>query len=105
MAESFDAVGFNYEEAVEPDKTPLVVPQEEEDEEDAEDDDNEDYEGEEEEEYNFRFKEGENPLEFVEDNALSGQPYKQFERLEYEALAQRKRKALSNNTRRLISKF
>ncbi|XP_062120499.1 uncharacterized protein LOC133834772 isoform X3 [Humulus lupulus] len=46
-------------------------------------------------EYTFRFKEGVNPLDFVEDNVLTSQPYKLFERLEfeYEALADKKRKA------------
>lgn len=64
-------------------------------EEEAEEDDNED-EG----EYTFRFKEGINPLDFVEDNADSGvQPYEQFERLEYEALAEKKRKSLANSQR------
>jgi general transcription factor 3C polypeptide 3 (transcription factor C subunit 4) len=56
-------------------------------------------EGEEEDEceYTFRFEEGINPLDFVEDNAASGvQPYEQFERLEYEALAEKKRKLLAD---------
>ncbi|PON55885.1 N-terminal acetyltransferase A, auxiliary subunit [Trema orientale] len=55
----------------------------------------EDEEEEEGSEYSFRFEEGVNPLDFVEDNALTSQPYKLFERLEfeYEALAQKKRKA------------
>lgn len=60
----------------------------------------EEEEGEEEEdecEYTFRFEEGINPLDFVEDNAASGvQPYEQFERLEYEALAEKKRKLLAD---------
>ncbi|KAF4397088.1 hypothetical protein G4B88_008934 [Cannabis sativa] len=56
---------------------------------DVDDDDNETAE------YTFRFKEGVNPLDFVEDNVLTPQPYKLFERLEfeYEALAEKKRKA------------
>ncbi|KAL5564861.1 hypothetical protein UlMin_028025 [Ulmus minor] len=62
-----------------------------------EEDDLHDEDDEEGEEYIFRFKEGVNPLDFVEDNALSGQPYKQFERLEYEALAEKKRKALADS--------
>ncbi|EXC33654.1 General transcription factor 3C polypeptide 3 [Morus notabilis] len=113
MAESSDALGLgnNYEEAVEQDKTNVPVQEAEEgkqeeegEEDDADDDNNGDYddeeEEEEEEEYSFRFKEGVNPLDFVEDNALSGQPYKQFERLEYEALAEKKRKALADSHRR-----
>ena len=64
-----------------------------------EEDDLHDEDDEEGEEYIFRFKEGVNPLDFVEDNALSGQPYKQFERLEYEALAEKKRKALADSHR------
>lgn len=64
--------------------------------------DGEEEEGEEEDDiedevgYTFKFKDGENPLDFVEDNAFSVQPYKQFERLEYEALAEKKRKALAD---------
>lgn len=112
MAESSDALGLdnNYEEAVEQDKTNVPVQEAEEgkqeeegEEDDADDDNNGDYDDddddEEEEEYSFRFKEGVNPLDFVEDNALSGQPYKQFERLEYEALAEKKRKALADSHR------
>ena len=62
--------------------------------------DEEEEEEEEEEEYTFRFKDGVNPLDFVEDNAFSDQPYKQFERLEYEALAEKKRKALADGEKR-----
>ncbi|KAK7819000.1 general transcription factor 3c polypeptide 3, partial [Quercus suber] len=41
---------------------------------------------------------GINPFDFVEDNVDSGvQPYEQFERLEYEALAEKKRKLLANS--------
>ncbi|KAJ7961663.1 General transcription factor 3C polypeptide 3 [Quillaja saponaria] len=46
--------------------------------------------------YTFRFKDGINPLDFVEDNASGVQSYQQFERLEYEALAHKKRKALAD---------
>lgn len=67
---------------------------EEEEEEEGEEDDVED-EG----VYTFKFKDGVNPLDFVEDNAFSVQPYKQFERLEYEALAEKKRKALADSQR------
>ncbi|GAB4839589.1 hypothetical protein Ancab_029112 [Ancistrocladus abbreviatus] len=38
-----------------------------------------------------------NPLDFVEDDASGVQLYQQFERLEYEALAERKRKAFADN--------
>lgn len=69
----------------------------------------EELEGEEEEgeecEYTFRFEEGINPLDFVEGNAASGvQPYEQFERLEYEALAQKKRKLLADSQREGLAK-
>ncbi|GAB2286529.1 hypothetical protein Dimus_020927 [Dionaea muscipula] len=37
-----------------------------------------------------------NPLDLIRDDASGSQVYKQFERLEYEALADRKRKALAN---------
>ena len=67
-----------------------------EEEEEEEDDDDDDNEGE--GNYMFRFKDGINPFDFVEDNATSGvQPYEQFERLEYEALAEKKRKLLANS--------
>uniref|UniRef100_A0A2N9IDX6 Uncharacterized protein n=1 Tax=Fagus sylvatica TaxID=28930 RepID=A0A2N9IDX6_FAGSY len=67
--------------------------EEEEEEEDDDDDDDNEGEG----KYMFRFKDGINPFDFVEDNATSGvQPYEQFERLEYEALAEKKRKLLAN---------
>ncbi|KAH1224348.1 General transcription factor 3C polypeptide 3 [Glycine max] len=49
----------------------------------------------EEDEYTFRFKNGMNPLDFVDDNDDSGiQPYQRFVRLEREALADKKRKAI-----------
>ncbi|KAK9283298.1 hypothetical protein L1049_011535 [Liquidambar formosana] len=50
-------------------------------------------------EYTFRFKSGMNPLDFTEGDAFGVQPYQQFERLEYEALAEKKRKALANRPR------
>ena len=71
--------------------------EEEEDEEEVEDegeDDNEEEDG-----YIFKFKAGENPFDFVEGTDFSIQPYKKFERLEYEALAEKKRKALANGQR------
>ena len=70
--------------------------QQEEDEEDDDDGNEDDNEGE--GEYMFRFKDGINPFDFVEDNVDSGvQPYEQFERLEYEALAEKKRKLLADS--------
>ena len=45
--------------------------------------------------YSLRFDDGMNPLDFTENDASGLQPYEQFERLEYEALAEKKRKALS----------
>ncbi|XP_044463688.1 general transcription factor 3C polypeptide 3 isoform X2 [Mangifera indica] len=56
------------------------------------DDDSEEEEEGEDEEYVFRFNSGVNPLDLTENNLSGLQTYKQFERLEYEALAERKRK-------------
>lgn len=54
-------------------------------------------EGEEEDEdYAFRFKSGMDPLDFTHEDAGGLQPYQRFERLEYEALAEKKRKALAD---------
>lgn len=72
-------------------------------EEEIEIEENEEIEEEEEEEeeveedgvYTLRFEDGMNPLDFTENDASGLQPYEQFERLEYEALAEKKRKALS----------
>lgn len=47
----------------------------------------------EDDQYVFRFKSGVNPLDLTESNTSGLQVYQQFERLEYEALASRKRKA------------
>ncbi|KOM51051.1 hypothetical protein LR48_Vigan08g187800 [Vigna angularis] len=64
---------------------------EEEEEQAAEEEDND---MEEENEYTFRFENGMNPLDFVDNNDDSGlQPYERFERLEQQALADKKRKA------------
>ncbi|XP_038879313.1 general transcription factor 3C polypeptide 3 [Benincasa hispida] len=68
--------------------------EEEEGEEEVEDEGEDDIE--EEDGYIFKFKAGENPFDFVEGTDFSIQPYKKFERLEYEALAEKKRKALAN---------
>uniref|UniRef100_A0A0A0LGB1 General transcription factor 3C polypeptide 3 n=1 Tax=Cucumis sativus TaxID=3659 RepID=A0A0A0LGB1_CUCSA len=68
--------------------------EEEEGEEEVEDEGEDDIE--EEDGYTFKFKAGENPFDFVEGTDFSVQPYKKFERLEYEALAEKKRKALAN---------
>lgn len=62
-------------------------------EEGEEDDADEEEEEEEEEEYTFRFQNEMSPLDFVGNNDSGVQRYQQFERLEYEALADRKRKA------------
>ncbi|XP_061336470.1 uncharacterized protein LOC133283605 [Gastrolobium bilobum] len=48
-------------------------------------------------EYTFRFKNGMSPLDFVDNNDSGVQRYQQFERLEYEALADKKRKAIQQN--------
>ncbi|XP_010252329.1 PREDICTED: general transcription factor 3C polypeptide 3 isoform X2 [Nelumbo nucifera] len=77
---------------------------------DEEGEEEEEEEGEEEEdnleegEYTLRFEGEMNPLDFVEDDAFGVQPYQQFERLEYEALAERKRKALADRQRDGTSK-
>lgn len=78
--------------------------EEEHDEEDAqEEEDGEDIEGAGEDEYVedegeciFRFKDGINPLDFVEKNDAGVLRYQQFERLEYEALAGKKRRAVAD---------
>ncbi|OMO77505.1 Tetratricopeptide-like helical [Corchorus olitorius] len=62
-----------------------------------EEDDVEEEEEEEDDDYGFRFKSGINPLDLVGDNASGLQIYQQFERLEYEALAEKKRKALADS--------
>lgn len=48
--------------------------------------------------YTFRFEGEMDPLAFTEDDTFGVQPYQQFERLEheYEALADKKRKALTH---------
>ncbi|KAL2936929.1 General transcription factor 3C polypeptide 3 [Bienertia sinuspersici] len=73
--------------------------EEEEEEEDGgggeEGEDEDEMEEEEEEECLVRFKGDINPLDFVEDGTSQIQLYQQFERLEYEALAEKKRKALA----------
>ncbi|XP_072950353.1 uncharacterized protein [Typha angustifolia] len=66
---------------------------------DGEDDDGgeaeeEEEEEEEDEEYILQFDEETNPLYLVEGDSNGVELYRQFERLEYEALAERKRKAL-----------
>lgn len=68
---------------------------EDEEEEEAEAGGRVDGDGEEEEEYVFRFKSGVNPLEWTENETSGLEAYQQFERLEYEALADRKRKAIA----------
>ncbi|XP_052201303.1 uncharacterized protein LOC127807472 [Diospyros lotus] len=52
--------------------------------------------------YTFRFDGNMDPLTFAEDDAFGVQPYQQFERLEheYEALAEKKRKALATHHHR-----
>lgn len=68
----------------------------------------EDYDGEgeedDEDEGAFRFKSGINPLDYVGDDASGVQTYQQFERLEYEALAEKKRKGIADCRREDLSK-
>lgn len=69
-----------------------------EEQEEQEKEEDEEEEGEEEDEdYAFRFESGMNPLDFTHEDAGGLQPYQRFERLEYEALAEKKRKALANH--------
>lgn len=49
--------------------------------------------------YRWRFGDEIDPLALAEDDASGAQPYQQFERLEYEALAARKRKFLSQEAK------
>ncbi|XP_020103106.1 general transcription factor 3C polypeptide 3-like isoform X3 [Ananas comosus] len=63
----------------------VAVEEEEEEEEEGDD-----------EEYAIEFDEETNPLDFIEEAADGVELYQQFERLEYEALAERKRKALQD---------
>ncbi|XP_015952642.1 uncharacterized protein LOC107477182 [Arachis duranensis] len=65
--------------------------EEEEEEEEAEEEEEEEGEG----EYTFRFTNGMSHLDFVRNNDSDVQRYQQFELLEHQALADRKRKALS----------
>ncbi|GFY99697.1 hypothetical protein Acr_13g0010970 [Actinidia rufa] len=74
--------------------------QEEQEDEDSSDDDDDDEEDDNDEDtYTLRFDEEDDPLAFAEDDSSGIQPYQQFERLEnhYEALADKKRKALASN--------
>ncbi|XP_043690462.1 general transcription factor 3C polypeptide 3 isoform X2 [Telopea speciosissima] len=86
---------------INPERDAEVVEDEEEGEEEEEEEDN-DEEGEEDMEdgeYTLRFEGEMDPLDFTEDDANGYQPYQQFERLEYEALAEKKRKALAQSQR------
>ncbi|KAI3870567.1 hypothetical protein MKX03_022760 [Papaver bracteatum] len=61
--------------------------------------DEEDGNGEEDEDndvFTLRFHGEMNPLDFTKDDAFGVEPYQKFERLEYEALAENKRKMLNN---------
>ncbi|XP_021800155.1 general transcription factor 3C polypeptide 3-like [Prunus avium] len=81
----------------------LAVCLEEDMEEDVEDDEEDEEDGEvdeedeDEDENTFSFKDGVNPLDFVEDDAFGDQVYEQFVGMGYEALAERKRKALEDS--------
>lgn len=65
----------------------------EEEEEGGEEEEQEDDDG----EYVFQFGSGMDPLDFTKDDDSGLQPYQQFERLEYEALAEKKRKGLGSS--------
>ncbi|KAH0983695.1 hypothetical protein GBA52_010872 [Prunus armeniaca] len=79
----------------------LAVCLEEDMEEDAKDDEEDEEDGEvdedNEDENTFSFKDGVNPLEFVEDDAFGDQVYEQFVGMDYEALVERKRKSLEDS--------
>ncbi|XP_042494489.1 general transcription factor 3C polypeptide 3 isoform X2 [Macadamia integrifolia] len=93
---SVSASGMNLERDAE------VVEEEEDGEEEEEEEEDNDEEGEEDiedGEYTLRFEGEMDPLDFTEDDAYGIQPYQQFERLEYEALAEKKRKALAQSQR------
>jgi hypothetical protein len=53
-------------------------------------------EGDEDDEYELRFEGEMDPLRFAEEDETGKLPYEQFQRLEYEALAARKRKNLAS---------
>jgi hypothetical protein len=53
-------------------------------------------EGDEDDEYELRFEGEMDPLRFAEEDETGKLPYEQFQRLEYEALAARKRKTLGS---------
>jgi len=53
-------------------------------------------EGDEDDEYELRFEGEMDPLRFAEEDETGKLPYEQFQRLEYEALAARKRKTLAS---------
>ena len=48
-------------------------------------------------EYCFQFEREIDPVDIVEADAIEMEPYLLFERLEYEALAEKKRKSLNQN--------
>ncbi|XP_030473262.2 uncharacterized protein LOC115690903 isoform X2 [Syzygium oleosum] len=71
--------------------------EEEEGGEEEEDDDDDDGDGDGDGEYVFQFGSGMDPLDFTKDDDSGLQTYQQFERLEYEALAEKKRKGLDSS--------
>ncbi|XAR55675.1 hypothetical protein NMG60_11035825 [Bertholletia excelsa] len=89
---------IEFGDAIQAESEEQQVEEEEGEEEGAEDDDDDDND-EENDAYTFRFEGEMDPLTFAEDDALGVEPYQQFERLEheYEALAEKKRKALSES--------
>ena len=55
-------------------------------------------EAEDDDEYNLQFEGEMDPLRFAEEDESGRLPYEQFQRLEYEALAARKRKNLATRS-------
>lgn len=90
------AVGLE-EDVMEDDDEEADAEVEEDNEDDEEDGEVEEDDNDDEEESTLTFKDGVNPLDLVEDGAFSDQLYQKFVGMDYEALAEKKRKALVDN--------
>ncbi|KAL3694342.1 hypothetical protein R1sor_007993 [Riccia sorocarpa] len=82
------------EEGGETELDPEALTEMDEDESDEEEEDGEGEENEDNDEYQLEFETGMDPLAFAEANESGVMPFEQFQKMEYEALAARKRKAL-----------
>ncbi|KAJ7521433.1 hypothetical protein O6H91_19G054300 [Diphasiastrum complanatum] len=94
MAEHHSVVGVDLDVDVDVDEEDL---------EGGQDEDNGSLEAEDGDEYELRFEGDMDPLAFAEEDESGNLPYQQFERLEYEALAARKRKALAQKNLRDVA--